>query len=81
MIESGDGVGGECRDSLTRKRERESNAAQRQELIFVMKCSGRACCYYSSGCYCTKPKMDNEMMYGVLLSTHGVGVLVDVPFK
>lgn len=38
----------------------------------------RACCYYPGGCYCTKPKTGNEMMYGLLLSRQGVCVYLHV---
>lgn len=50
------------------EKTRPGNVAQQYGLISLMKCSGRPCGYYPSGCYCTKPKTGNEMMYGLLLS-------------
>lgn len=81
LIESGGGVGGEVGDSFTRKKKKTAipgEAGQQKGLIYVVKCSGTACCYYPSGCYCTKPRTDNEMMYGLLRSRQGMCVFANM---
>lgn len=78
-------VEGNERIALKGKKWNPNIAAQPDRLISVMKCSGRACCYYPSGCYCPKPRTGNEMIYDVLVSRQRVCVVewvwVDVPFK
>lgn len=86
LIGSSSGSKGECKHSFTREKKTKKHiAAQQDRLISMMKCSGGACCYYPSGCYCPKPRTGNEMIYDALVSRQGVCVLewvwVDVPFK
>lgn len=60
------------------EKTRPGNIAQQHGLISLMKCYGRAWGYYPSGCYCTKPKTGNEMMYGLLQSRPGVCTCMSV---
>lgn len=79
-------VGGECMDRFTRgeekKEEEKKNERETWHCRPALRADTRdemfwsAHCYYPSGCYCTKPRTDNEMMYMVFYRAGCVCVCV-----